>query len=311
MNIQTEFRSSDVPLPGKLPLKSHAISKQGSERTDCLAVVLRRLRSLRNSLFKLNERPFHPETLHDARVASRRAESVLRICRDILSDRHVTWLQSRLRKLRRACNSARDNDVLCEWLEGQSDSASLRLRKSLKRKRQADRSLIVEITGSLIRRKKLARHAKLACDTAIAPGELDHWHHFVVRRLLDELYEFARTLPTDVHNAGQLHQLRIAGKRLRYSCEFVSKVIPAAGFDALLRLLKEVQDRLGLMHDTVVRQELLSQEGWQSNDPQVQCKSANEVDGLTKAWKDWWTSASPETVIGSATTRMLTLMRCP
>ncbi len=310
MNIKTEFRSSDVPLPGQLQEECHAISKHGANRTSCLSVVQQRLDSLRNALVTLHDRPFHPETLHDARVASRRAESVLRICRDILSDRHVTWLRRHLRKLRHACNSARDNDVLRAWLERQSDSASLRLRKSLKRKRQADRSLIVDITGSLIRRKKLALHAKLACDTAIAPGKRDPWHHFVVRRLLNELYEFVRSLPSDPNNARQLHQLRIAGKRLRYSCEFVSKIIPAAGFVSLLRLLKEVQDRLGLLHDTVVRQELLNQEGWQSNDQQVQVKSADEIDSLTQAWQDWWTSASPETVIGSATTRILKLMRC-
>lgn len=285
---------------------------QGSvTQTDWLSVVARRLHSVQDSLVTLKDTPADPKTLHDARVACRRAEAVLRICRDVLPDRHADWLRKHLRQLRDVCNSARDNDVLRKWLDDQSSPAVCELQKLLKDKRHADQSLIVEFTKSPVRRRRFAHQAKRACEAATDGGQLEDWRPSLARRLLDELHHFVRALPTDGNNSRELHRLRIAGKRLRYACEFVSEVIPSARFVALQRFLKQNQDQLGVLHDIVVRQSCLKQLAKHAIGAQWQRDSADEQDRLTEAWREWWLSISLEAAIGSATTKLLKLICKP
>lgn len=72
--------------------------------------------------------------------------------------------------------------------------------------------------------------------------------------LFRRVHERARSLQTAINNAGtlyhpeRLHAVRIAVKKLRYALEVVKSTTP---IDVLaeLRLLKRVQERLGVMHD--------------------------------------------------------------
>ena len=49
---------------------------------------------------------------------------------------------------------------------------------------------------------------------------------------------------------GQLHALRIAFKRLRYTIEFFEDVLAEAAYARSIDLLKQIQDCLGDIHDT-------------------------------------------------------------
>ena len=285
-----------------------------STRTDWSSVVRRQLQSTQDSLVALKDAPAASEALHDARVAIRRAESMLRIARDLLADRHVDWLRTRLRRLRRACNFARDNDVLRKWLKDRSSPTVDELRRSLKRERRASQSRIVELTHSLIRRHRLTHHAKQALQGALHGGGSEDKRPVVAvvaRRLLDELNQFVRALSTEATGSRQLHRLRIAGKRLRYGCEFVAEVIPDAGLDSLQQLLTQIQDRLGKLHDAFVREKSLKAVADREVRTTLLRDSADERDQLTKEWQRWWTLVLPASTIGSATTRLIEMLQSP
>lgn len=275
-------------------------------QTDWLSVVRRRIHSVSKALVTLKDRPIDPEQLHDARVACRHAESVLHICRDVLPVRHVAWLRKHLRQLRHACNPARDHDVLQMWLEVQGGPATGELQKTLSHSRKSDQSKIAKFARSLLRRHRFAHHAKRACHPAIDRGEHDDGGPFMARRLLDELNQFVRALPTEASGPRQLHRLRIVGKRLRYACEFVSEVMPVTNFDSLQKLLKENQEQLGTLHDLDVRLQFLKRAANRTVLAPLLRDSADERDRLAGTWRQWWTSISLEVEIGSAVTKLLT-----
>ena len=57
----------------------------------------------------------------------------------------------------------------------------------------------------------------------------------------------------------QLHQLRIAGKKLRYLLEFFNSLFPQTEMKILIKRLKKLQDNLGDYHDLAVHQEMLEE----------------------------------------------------
>src|SRR5215469_13776545 len=72
---------------------------------------------------------------------------------------------------------------------------------------------------------------------------------------LDELYDWSLYVD-DPHHVHELHNLRIAAKRLRYTLEIFADVLP----DACLSIVKElelIQEALGALHDRDVMVVLL------------------------------------------------------
>lgn len=77
----------------------------------------------------------------------------------------------------------------------------------------------------------------------------------IARIRLDELYDWSRYVD-DVYHGHELHNLRIAAKRLRYTLEIFEAVLP----DACLSIVKElvmIQEELGALHDSDVMIALL------------------------------------------------------
>ena len=77
----------------------------------------------------------------------------------------------------------------------------------------------------------------------------------IARIRLDELYDWSRYVD-DVYHGRELHNLRIAAKRLRYTLEIFEAVLP----DACVSIVKElemIQEELGALHDSDVMIALL------------------------------------------------------
>ena len=78
----------------------------------------------------------------------------------------------------------------------------------------------------------------------------------ILRTRLDEMLAFAPYL-TDAESVYELHQMRIAAKRLRYTMELFQEIYAptpafAARFAAGLETVKALQDHLGFLHDADV-----------------------------------------------------------
>ena len=72
----------------------------------------------------------------------------------------------------------------------------------------------------------------------------------IARTRLQDLYEWDRYVdnPFNVH---ELHDLRIAAKRLRYTLEVFEDVLPESS-QAIVEELTRIQDELGALHDSDV-----------------------------------------------------------
>ena len=77
----------------------------------------------------------------------------------------------------------------------------------------------------------------------------------IARARLDEVYQWEWAVD-DPDNVRELHDMRIAAKRLRYTFEVFEEVLPAAGA-AVVQELTRLQDELGALHDSDVMIALL------------------------------------------------------
>jgi len=73
---------------------------------------------------------------------------------------------------------------------------------------------------------------------------------------LEELYEFAPYI-SDPGKVEELHNMRIAAKRLRYTLEIFAPCFPGKDYAKLYEQVKSVQEQIGEIHDRDVRGPLL------------------------------------------------------
>ena len=73
---------------------------------------------------------------------------------------------------------------------------------------------------------------------------------------LEELYQFAPYIG-DPANVDELHNMRIAAKRLRYTLEIFAPCFSGKEFEKLSAQAKSIQEQIGEIHDRDVRGPLL------------------------------------------------------
>ncbi len=75
---------------------------------------------------------------------------------------------------------------------------------------------------------------------------------------LEELYQFSPYI-SDPARVEELHNMRIAAKRLRYTLEIFAPCFPGKEFTKLYDQVKSVQEQIGEIHDRDVRGPLLQE----------------------------------------------------
>jgi CHAD domain-containing protein len=200
--------------------------------------------------------PEDPEALHDARVALRRLRSWLRAFE---AEAGVPGsVAGRLRRLARSTGAARDLEVAVERLaelarrsRGDRRAALERLARDLARRRDAGRpALVAEAARRWRVLQRPLERALRADPLEIAP----RFATLVAGRIAAAAAPF-RKPPPPASDWPALHQLRIAGKRVRYLLEPLRDAAPAS--QRALKALKELQEHLGAVNDAVVLEELL------------------------------------------------------
>ena len=194
-----------------------------------------------------------PESLHDMRVAARRARALLRAGRPLFSN-DVAELESELRWLGEKLGAVRDLDVLVE-----------RLRSAADRLDEVDRRTARTMLRTLDRRRSAARTALLkALDSeryfalldsfavqvdALSSACVDVTLADIAKRELKKLDNRVRATAADAPD-DELHALRKRGKRVRYAFEL-------AGDGSAVKRAKAFQDVLGEHRDSVVAESAL------------------------------------------------------
>ena len=200
-------------------------------------------------------RPGKPEALHDFRVALRRCRGVLRAYRPWLGKAAGKRVRSELRRLMRQTNRGRDAEVQIAWLEGtrqalrRSERAGLNyLLERLRRRRHAGHAAAAAAVRSRFERLEVELRARLE---QAAPAPLTFGRAFG-ERLREYAADTAARLaaPAETARGEELHDARLAVKRLRYLVEPV--VGDLADGAAVSELLKRLQDVLGELNDVRV-----------------------------------------------------------
>ena len=185
------------------------------------------------------------EAIHHSRVATRRLRAAVAVVEPILSKRHARRLTRPLKRLRRRLGPLRDLDVMLDHLAELPPTAGREwFRAQLDADRTRCRADGFDPTRSLAKLDDAWAAAR--ADWAEAGDAVDPLLANAVHLQLDAFAERA-TGPA----SGDPHELRIAGKALRYTLELAV----AAGHplpESVARSFKRMQDALGAWHDEVV-----------------------------------------------------------
>ncbi len=205
-----------------------------------------------------------PEAVHQLRVATRRAGAALWLFRDSLSAKLRKKLKRLLREIRQAAGIIRDGDVLLG-----------RLRWYAKDLDRGDRPAIDFLVGYTVA-QRLPGDVALASLAKKAPQKFDKLSSKAIgsiqspktaqkladlarESLASQLKRLDRALEKDSHELADLHEIRIIGKRLRYSMEIVADCYPKEFRDESYPLIAEMQEILGEIHDHDVSVQLYSE----------------------------------------------------
>ena len=206
------------------------------------------------------ERAFEDtEHVHKLRVATRRSAAALAFFKPCLPGKVRRPIKKILRELRRACGEARNLDVLAEQLArvalpnsvgSNSSQFSPLLFQLVMDRVEAQKHLLAArdkvIQGSAWK-MVLEIHERAAWQGANAKEPVLAEHARTI--LLSELREVREASAEDLENLTQLHGLRVALKRLRYSMELGSCVLSPEILKARWTLVRGLQDRLGKIND--------------------------------------------------------------
>jgi len=224
------------------------------------------------------------EYIHRMRVASRRLRSAITLFEECLPRKKLPDWQKQVRRITRALGSARDTDVQIDLLdqvlrhlkEPSADDVDedvrryqpgierLRLRLRQRREKlQADvsgaldeweASHVTEEMGQTLRQQLV--QARLSQVEAASPRVYQQAYLITSLRLEEMLaYDACVYHPEQVE---ELHAMRIAAKRLRYTMEVFAPLYES-GLKQPLQAAREAQDVLGDIHDGDVWVQVLPQ----------------------------------------------------
>lgn len=212
-----------------------------------------RLEAVRAALAPAAELTADAEPVHQLRVATRRAGAALRVFSPRLPPGTAKKPRRALRKIRRAASAAREADVFLEALDAWSperpkvEKPGLQfLSGHLTAERAAEQ---IAIRNAVEDYESCWAFQLERCAKSVrrGGGPLSRFASPILTAHLRDVDDAIAHVNFD--DAGLLHQLRIAGKRLRYSFELLAGAVNPAAKDSLYPVLCEMQEILGIAHD--------------------------------------------------------------
>lgn len=200
------------------------------------------------------------EHVHQLRVGTRRAGAAVEIFRLCLPDKVYKSARKQLRRIRRAAGAARDWDVFLAALTAEKRAEAA----------PAQAGVDLLIGYALAQRVTAQEHLEALCPdypfdferlraeavAAVRPPRSDGGPRTLAdlaRPLLaDLLRELDAAAARDLDDYDNLHQVRIAGKRLRYAMEVFANCFAPAFREELYPLVEEMQEVLGRANDSHV-----------------------------------------------------------
>ncbi len=240
------------------------------------------------------------EYVHQMRVWSRRAHAALQLYQTLMPDWRVQRLAKQLGRIRRAANDARDDDVFAARLaeEKKNQAARLLLDRVREHRRQAQEPIVAiyrKLGKGVKLEKRTAKLLKRIGAGSRAPLGADRFGDWAACRLQAEVEPFFLAAAVDLAVIDHLHQLRIAGKQLRYSLELLGTGLPETLRTHVYPMIRDLQDRLGTINDHATAQQRLQR--WIQDSPskverkflESQCEiEQHRTATLCGEFLEWW-----------------------
>lgn len=211
------------------------------------------------------------EYIHRMRVASRRLRTALDLFAECAPAKHIRKWKNQVGRITRALGAARDADVQIHFLEEAGARAPERrfrpgVERVLLRLKQRREGLQAEVVEALDKFEKRGAAGDMIQTLAASPDDADapadsqggpsaDSRDFVlcqraflaISTKLQELLAYDKYVPQP-ERVKELHEMRIAAKRLRYTMEIFA---PLYGdeFKRLIDTVKSAQEMLGDIHD--------------------------------------------------------------
>jgi CHAD domain-containing protein len=252
MLVRSDRRGYDWQMHGSPPALSLP-DGSSSPLCDYMDELVESLRKLAPAALQ----QFDKDSIHQARVATRRLKAATDLLRSVLSDEQGKPFARAGRKLRRRLGPMRDLDVMIDHLQ-------------MIQKRATHRIAAAWLQGRLVEARETARTESLDAESPNRVlAKLGHWwglrmeviqakaqaHSLLAQALHLQLDAFAdqATQLGDKESKAKHdpHQVRITGKALRYTLEMAKReghAIPGG----VSKAFKRMQESLGTWHDFVV-----------------------------------------------------------
>jgi CHAD domain-containing protein len=201
-----------------------------------------------------------PEYVHQLRVGTRRAGAALKIFASCLSEKEHRRVRKRLRRLRRAAGAARDWDVflasLAEWRPqrkaAEQPGLDCLLGYAVAQRLAAQEQLTTSGPDQAAAFERFLAET-VAAVQAPSANSVGRTLLDLARPLLaDALRDLDAAAARDLVDYAHLHQVRIAGKRLRYAMEVFGECFAPPFREELYPAVEEMQEVLGRANDSHV-----------------------------------------------------------
>jgi CHAD domain-containing protein len=304
----TDQSDGETTLPGKKAAKA-AVRTLSAE--DALADMGRRLLRGYFQRFLAREAGVRSgediEDVHQMRVNTRHLRAMLQALGEVAPAKQVRYFRKELQVAARALSPVRDSDVLLEHIASSREKLPEEERDSLDVLTSAVQRKRMEARHSMLAYLDSQRYADFKRDFAtFVTNHAQGWN--TALRVRDRAgsniwrrYEELRAFEADIaassggdiaqYELVKLHEVRIAGKRLRYLLEMYADML---GEEAgrCLKLLKEMQEYLGALQDIDVAKEYIGSldiaaSGQPAAEAYLQSREAEMTDllgGLPERW---------------------------
>jgi CHAD domain-containing protein len=255
----------------------------------------RRLDAVWSELRRACDSGADAEHVHRLRVATRRALAAFEAFHPLLPARRRAWFEKRLRRLRRAAGETRDLDVLTDRLATSTASrARSRLVAMLAKQRTKSCIPILEQRERLLEDDWQGRVSQLL-ERVRSRRRQPAFGSFARRRFKPMIKAFFAKADRKLRDADEIHELRIAGKKLRYALEIFATVFPLRVRSRCQESLEQLQETLGGFTDHAAAADRFAR--WaRSPDAGANrkllaelCRDENtQADRARKVFSSWW-----------------------
>ena len=259
------------------------------------------------------------EYVHQLRVATRRARAALQIFGDLVPQGERRRMKKMLRGLRQAAGDARDLDVLGERLgkiaKKKGSHLGAVVEQIANRRRKAQKPLTAAYKGAKLKRfKKRSRGLENAVSWESERPEptFGKAARMTLAPLVNEFFAAAQADLTDIE---ALHQMRIAGKQVRYAMELLAGAFDRSFRGELYATFAEVQEKLGTINDHATAivtfnqwSERADYNGSRAELAELIANEEQQLDATCQQFREWWNPQRGEDLARQFETVLETVM---